>query len=55
MYYSTSSNVLERIDCFPEAKGGVEQLTSDACTERGCIYEPDEEYPMAPDCYVPQV
>ena len=43
-----------RIDCFPEAEGGVETLNKSGCESRGCTYDPVGDFPQVPPCFVPQ-
>lgn len=44
---------LMRIDCYPEAGGGVEEATEEACLARGCTWQVSE-YDDVPPCFVPQ-
>lgn len=46
--------VMQRIDCFPEAEGGVEVADQASCEARGCLWQPDSSDPAAPSCFVPQ-
>ena len=49
-----SEAVLQRIDCFPEAAGGVEVADQASCEARGCVWSPDSSREDSPSCYVPQ-
>lgn len=40
-------DVLQRIDCIPEAQGGVVKATKELCNRRRCLYSDSEE----PACY----
>ncbi|CAH1773121.1 unnamed protein product [Owenia fusiformis] len=40
----------ERIDCYPEAGGGVDLATQEKCEARGCIWSPST-MPGAPSCF----
>lgn len=44
----------QRIDCFPEAAGGVVMVTEESCLQRQCVYDPPRDNPDSPECYVPQ-
>ena len=49
-----SEAVLQRIDCFPEAAGGVEVADEESCEARGCVWDPDSTAQDSPSCFVPQ-
>lgn len=44
---------LRRIDCIPEAKGGVQQVDRDTCSNRSCIFE-ESGFPQIPTCFYPE-
>ena len=50
--YEYTKEDLSRIDCFPEAQGGVEVATEAACLNRGCEWAPVDD--TLPPCFVPQ-
>ncbi|KAK3096704.1 hypothetical protein FSP39_002561 [Pinctada imbricata] len=48
------SSLAGRIDCIPEAKGGVVQVTRDLCSRRGCYFmTPKADATDAPACFFP--
>ena len=48
------SSEQQRIDCYPEALGGVQVATEASCLERGCVWDPVDHEEPVPPCFVPQ-
>ena len=48
-----TSAMLQRVDCLPEAEGGIDEVTPEACEDRGCIWRPSI-FEDIPPCYTPQ-
>lgn len=40
---------MSRIDCYPEAIGGLEVVNPESCRRRGCLYE--AATPPIPSCF----
>ena len=50
----SSDKELFRVNCVPEAEGGVIAVTQELCKARGCVYEPSSRSYGAPSCFLPQ-
>ncbi|XP_052256801.1 sucrase-isomaltase, intestinal-like isoform X2 [Dreissena polymorpha] len=49
----TEDELRRRIECIPEAQGGVVKATPELCDKRGCIYSQSNKKGV-PDCYFSQ-